>query len=51
MDFPPLPKEPVVKPEAADRLKVKTDQVVREVERLETELHRLGIRTPQFWRR
>lgn len=47
--FPPLSQEPIVDPRLADPLKRKSDQVVREVERLEAELRRLGIRTYHFW--
>jgi hypothetical protein len=44
MKFPPLPTEPIVNPKMAEPLKNKSDQVVREIERLEAELRRLGIR-------
>ena len=50
--FPPLPTESVVNPRMAEPLRKKSDQIVREVERLEAELRRLGIRSyTQFWYR
>jgi hypothetical protein len=49
-DFPPLSKEPLIHPERGDLLKQKSSQVVKEVERLERELSRLGIRSPKLWR-
>lgn len=48
-DFPPLPTDPIVHPDCGGRLKRKSSEIVREVERLEEELRRLGIRSP-LWR-
>ncbi len=47
-DFPPLPSDPLVDPANGVRLKEKSIQIVQEVERLEIELNRFGIRTRGF---
>jgi hypothetical protein len=49
-DFPPLPTDPIANPDCGSRLKRKSSEIVREVERLEEELLRLGIRSPSRWR-
>ena len=50
-DFPPLPSSPLVDTESGERLKRKSDEVVREVERLELELRRVGLRAMGIWGR
>jgi hypothetical protein len=47
--YPPLPDSPPVDPQTGERLKKKSDEVVQEVERLEKELGKLGIRTNSLW--
>lgn len=49
-DFPPMPRQPLIHSDSGARLKRKSDDIVREVERLEEELRRLGIRSTSLWR-
>jgi hypothetical protein len=47
--YPPLPTEPSVDVECTKRLKEKSDQIVSEVEQLERELTRIGLRAVTYW--
>lgn len=45
-----MPRQPLIHSDSGARLKRKSDDIVREVERLEEELRRLGIRSTSLWR-